>query len=233
VRNVGENLFRVELEGCVNCVPGSFFFLRIPGVGEKPFSPASDDPHVYYVRSVGPFTEAMTKLEPGSAISFRGPYGNGFPNPDKGDRIVLIAGGTGAAPIVMAGKKWHDAVIRAYAGFSSEIEPQLRDELTACLASPEIVVDPPGNPGEVVRFMAREMREQPMEFRDSLFFLCGPRAMMKAANEVITELAPNSRIFTAREDIMRCGIGICGSCGTGSGLRSCVDGPVMKPTEAG
>ncbi len=42
------------------------------------------------------------------------------------------------------------------------------------------------------------------------------------------KIAPD-RIFLAREDIMRCGIGLCGSCATEDGLRSCVDGPVMNP----
>ncbi|MDA8405791.1 MAG: hypothetical protein M0T73_02880, partial [Deltaproteobacteria bacterium] len=31
----------------------------------------------------------------------------------------------------------------------------------------------------------------------------------------------------SREDVMKCGIGLCGSCGTENGLRSCIDGPVF------
>ncbi len=50
--------------------------------------------------------------------------------------------------------------------------------------------------------------------------------MMSAAVKVVQAVTPNNRICIAREDIMRCGIGICGSCGTERGLRSCVDGPV-------
>ena len=55
------------------------------------------------------------------------------------------------------------------------------------------------------------------------------RAAVEALEDPASSGVPRDRIFTAREDIIRCGIGICGSCGTPSGLRSCVDGPVMLP----
>jgi hypothetical protein len=28
--------------------------------------------------------------------------------------------------------------------------------------------------------------------------------------------------------MVKCGIGLCGSCGTEKGLRSCIDGPVFR-----
>jgi dihydroorotate dehydrogenase (NAD+) catalytic subunit len=229
VRSAGGNLFRVELEDGHGCDPGRFFFLRLAGVGEKPFSPASDDPAVYYVRTVGPFTEALSRLQPGDEIQYRGPYGKGFLQLADADRVVLLAGGTGAAPTGMAGKILKDAVVRSYIGFSAQVEPWLQEELAASHPALSIVTDPPGNPGEVVRRLTRDLEDQPGLFRGCVMFMCGPGPMMRAAVEVVTRVAPDLRIYTAREDIMRCGIGICGSCGTPSGYRSCVDGPVMAP----
>jgi len=84
-------------------------------------------------------------------------------------------------------------------------------------------------PGEVIRHLGQDMNRDKHLYTECWAFVCGPATMMKAAVAVLNERVPNNRIYTAREDLMRCGIGICGSCGTSSGLRSCVDGPVMSP----
>ena len=90
-----------------------------------------------------------------------------------------------------------------------------------------MVIDAPGQIGRVVRSLAEDMKLKPEVYRQCLAFVCGPAAMMQAAVAVLGEQIAEDRIFVAREDIMRCGIGLCGSCGTNGGLRSCIDGPVM------
>jgi len=224
---LGDDMFRLALERGPRCDPGAFFFLRLPGVGEKPFSPASDVEPVYLVRKVGPLTAALEALRPGDALFMRGPYGKGFPEPPAGAPVVFVAGGTGVAPILMAARRWKSSETKAFLGFSRPTTPLLRKELQQSIPGCNIVIDPPDRVGEAVRALAQDMTAEPSGYRDGFAFLCGPSPMMRAAVAILSEQMPRERIFVAREDIMRCGIGLCGSCGTPSGLRSCVDGPVL------
>lgn len=228
-RPAGPDMFELRLENGPGCKPGNFFFLRIPGVGEKPFSPAADREPRYLVRPVGPFTRALEQLKPGDPLYMRGPYGKGFPDPPAGRGLILIGGGTGSAPIIMAARRWKSRVTKAFFGFSREPDLQLREELQHLVTDCTIAVDTEGKPGEVVHRLSEDIAENGGDYRDAEVFLCGPSLMMKSSVELLKRAVLAERIFTAREDIMRCGIGICGSCGTPGGLRSCVDGPVMAP----
>jgi len=227
--DVGAGIFKLRLEEGPSCDPGRFFFLRLPGVGEKPFSPVADQTPEYLVRNVGPFTAALQQLKPGESIYMRGPYGKGFPEPRDGKRLVLLGGGTGSAPLMMAANRWPDRVARAFFGFSREIGNEFRHEILSKVPRAIVVVDPPARVGEVTRSLIEDMAADPHLYEECQVFLCGPRPMMKLAVDILSTTVPSRDIFMGREDVMRCGIGACGSCGTETGLRSCVDGPVMHP----
>ncbi len=222
---IGDQMFRILLNCDIECDPGAFFFLRAPGVGEKPFSPGRLNPLEFYVRTVGPFTRHLESLQPGDELFVRGPYGRGFPEPGLSS-IVVIGGGTGIAPILMAAKKWSQQTLDVILGFSREITPAFRLKL-AKDSTAIIAIDDPNVVGSAVHELQRRL-EANYYPETTLFYVCGPSAMMSAAVDAISVRHPMDSIYIAREDIMRCGIGICGSCGTKTGLRSCVDGPVMN-----
>lgn len=228
---IGRNLFRLALETGLPCDPGQFFFLRLPDVGEKPFSPAAAVPAVYLVRTVGPFTSALANLKAGDSLYMRGPYGQGFPQPQPMRPLVLVAGGTGAAPLLMAAASGKKTIAAGFFGFSAEIAAPFRAEIMRAVPGARVVIDPPNHIGEVVKALKAHVLKETDLYTECLVFLCGPEPMMNAAVEALKDRVPRERIFTAREDIMRCGIGVCGSCGTSGGLRSCVDGPVMRSKE--
>ena len=225
---VGVGMFMLKLKDSTACRPGGFFFLRLPDVGEKPFSPMNDSEPTYLVRNVGPFTAALESLKPGDSIDMRGPYGQGFPDPEQGRPLVLVGGGTGAAPIILAGAYFRQSVSKAFFGFAGEPAKTLRDEILTRVPDSRIVIDPPGTIGEVVRVLQADMETDPELYQECAAFVCGPRPMMDAVADALKRYSPKGGIHLAREDVMRCGIGVCGSCGTETGLRSCVDGPVMR-----
>ncbi|MBM3300684.1 MAG: dihydroorotate dehydrogenase, partial [Deltaproteobacteria bacterium] len=225
----GEGLFRIRLQSGPPCEPGRFFFLRLPGVGEKPFSPADDLEPLYLVRTVGPFTRALAELRPGDAIYMRGPYGRGFPEPAGTRGLILLGGGTGAAPVMMAASRWGQAVARVFLGFSAPVKDWFQEEIRSVAAQARIVIDEPDRVGQVVESLAADLKANADLYREARVFICGPDPMMRAATKILEPIVPREQIFIAREDLMRCGIGLCGSCATGTGLRSCVDGPVMNP----
>jgi dihydroorotate dehydrogenase subfamily 1 len=225
---VGAGIFALKLKEGPACRPGRFFFLRLPEVGEKPFSPMNDLEPMYLVRNVGPFTAALESLRPGDPIDMRGPYGKGFPDPEPGRSLVLVGGGTGAGPVIMAGTFFRQSISKAFFGFAGEVTEEFNDEILTRLPGSRIVIDPPGTVGEVVRALQADMGANAALYRECAAFVCGPRPMMDAVVDALKQYSPKGGIHLAREDVMRCGIGICGSCGTETGLRSCVDGPVMR-----
>lgn len=226
-RQVSSNMFMLELETGVACRPGQFFFLRIPNFGEKPFSPMTDSKPAYLIRAVGPFTQKLSILEKGDAVYVRGPYGNGFEEPNPGEKLILLGGGTGAAPIIMAASKWSSSVLRTYLGFSCKIEGRFERRIRSLTPSLEILIDDPGRVGFAVEYIESKIEASSKGMENIAVYLCGPRSMMKRAGEVFSRFTRPDRIYIAREDVMRCGIGLCGSCGTEKGLRSCVDGPIL------
>lgn len=226
-KKIGPDLFRLELETGPSCGPGQFLFLRLPEIGEKPFSPMIDVKPVYLVKSVGPFTRKLSTLKTGETIYFRGPYGNGFKAPKRENKIILVGGGTGSAPILMAATKWRENVIEAFFGFSESFEDWFASEIKAIAPTAKICVDKPGEPGAVLELIEREVNDPNRDFRNVSIYVCGPSVMMKRTGNLFTRFVRPKEVYLAREDIMKCGIGLCGSCGTENGLRSCIDGPVF------
>lgn len=112
--NLGGGHFKVRLrfpETAVTPKPGQFVLLKMPpsrwpGLDPllfRPFSVYSYRPgyiEVFY-KVVGRFTRGLASLGPGEPVLLVGPLGNGFP-PDlnrSGDLLILVAGGTGVAPL--------------------------------------------------------------------------------------------------------------------------------------
>jgi hypothetical protein len=90
----------------------------------------------------------------------RGPYGKGFPEPQPDRPLILVSGGTGAAPIMLAAARWPAGVSRAFFGFSDLVSESFQDEILATVPSACIAIDPPGQIGEVVRLLADDMAMQ-------------------------------------------------------------------------
>ena len=86
------------------CAPGQFNMLGLPGLGEIPLSVTGGlDPDgwvTHTIRADGPVSAALVALEPGSALTIRGPFGAPWPLDDPPDYPVLIvAWGLGMGPL--------------------------------------------------------------------------------------------------------------------------------------
>ena len=77
-------------------------------------------------------------------------------------------------------------------------------------------------------FITELLKENLPEWKgkDIAFYNCGPPAMIKVANEIQKEYS--DKIYNSIDYVTKCGVGICGSCATKDGRRSCVDGPFLK-----
>ena len=86
--------------GTGNPRPGNYLMVWIPGSGQIPLSISSfrDGICGLTVKRVGATTEAMHRLNPGDLIGITPPLGSSFSM--KGNRILLVSGGIGIAPLL-------------------------------------------------------------------------------------------------------------------------------------
>src|SRR4030042_2145494 len=106
-----EKLFNIsfEDEGKQNnfkFLPGQFIELTIFGLGEAPFCLASNPNNKEFfelcVRNAGSISGALHRMEEGSRIGIRGPFGRGYFPFEKmrNHNVLLIAGGLGMVPLM-------------------------------------------------------------------------------------------------------------------------------------
>lgn len=95
VRSEAPLIRTYRLDRNLNPVPGQYLMLWIMGVDEIPMS--FSGPDTITVQSVGVATQAIFRMGAGSEVGLRGPLGNGFAL--KGNKILLIGGGVGTAPL--------------------------------------------------------------------------------------------------------------------------------------
>jgi len=212
-----------------NVLPGQFAMVWIPGVNELPMSVmVSDvkDQAALTVRKRGKSSTALYNLSEGQQIGVRGPYGNSFEIKDG--NILLIGGGTGLVPLmrlikfskpsnqitVLMGSQTKDEV------FFEETAKKLIHEKTHEI----IPITEDGSYGEkgyVTDVLEKLLEENTYD----AIYTCGPELMMYKT----VQMANKKGIFVqaSLERMMKCGVGICGSCCVNDDLV-CRDGTVFN-----
>eukprot|EP00759_Apiculatamorpha_spiralis_P048399 PhF_6_TR43623/c0_g1_i1/m.67014 len=254
IQKINPKLAIFTLDQSIACDPGQFIMVFVPGVGEKPFAPAWQQPCTLVVRDVGILTKhILNHMTVGDVLQIRGVYGTSFTVPPRrvhtmashlhpGTQYVLVGGGTGIAPLLLLAQCLsHQAVVpkanlHVFLGGRSATELYFLDEFNS-LATLHCATDD-GSSGEnpVVPFfkgtcvdlLALKLLEwsaMPNASTKYYFYNCGPERMMSAA-VAVQERYPFFVIEASIERYMKCGVGICGVCSC-DGLRMCVDGPIM------
>src|ERR1700690_1735096 len=95
-----ENLYRIQIIDPVerdrfDFRPGQFLMLELPGIGEAPFSisssPSRKGDVELCIRRVGSLTNFLSRVERGTHVGIRGPFGTSFPMEKMyGQNILLI-----------------------------------------------------------------------------------------------------------------------------------------------
>ncbi len=202
--------------------PGQFLHVAVGrGMLRRPFSVyRAGDGRIellYRVKGVG--TRAMAGWQPGTAVDLLGPLGVGFGAPEPDERILLVGGGIGAAPLAFYGDR-HQTAGAAILGFRSHAEVCAADRLQGAGYRVEITTD-------LVTVPLRALRS-----RFDRILTCGPWPMMAAVAAFAADLGV--RCEAALEKEMGCGIGACLGCVVETTdparpyARVCTEGPVMN-----
>ena len=210
------------LEAAVEADPGQFIMVWLPRVDEKPFSLVDADPVTITVARVGPFTEELHRLRIDDRIWFRGPLGQGFKL--RGERILLIGGGCGVAPLAFLAQR----AVGARRQVTAVIGAQSRTDLVfsqrfAELGCSVVLATEDGSAG--VRGLATDAAEPLLQRGEAdAVYACGPEAMLDRVLELCQSHDLPCQL--SLEKYMRCGLGVCGSCQR-EGMLVCCDGPVF------
>ena len=237
--------------------PGQFVNLWLPRVDEKPMSVAYCGPKEFWVTmfAVGPFSKKMHTLKAGDKVGVRGPYGHGF-SFKKGQRLVMMAGGYGAAPLyyltVEAAKKGCkiDFVIGARSKdhllYLSRIRKLKNVKLH--ITTDDGSVGLKGYNILVLEKLLEEGKRQKAKGRSAskkskgksqkakvrridCVYTCGPELMMKKISDMCFNAGVPAQISIER--YMKCGFGVCGQCCVDeTGERMCKEGPVVDNNRA-
>jgi dihydroorotate dehydrogenase electron transfer subunit len=221
----GPGLKSLYVPRTFDILPGQFVNLWLPGVDEKPFSvsDAAGGELELSIKAVGRFTEAVMKLRVGDWVGIRGPCGRGFEPMADG---VLVGGGIGIAPLRFLARRLRERGLRHRLLFG------VRNRQDLIFAADyargvELWSDDGslGAHGLVTEGLARMLETAP----PAVIYGGGPEPMLLKVRQLAR--AHRIPIQLTFERYMKCGFGICGHCCMdGSGLRLCVEGPVL--TEA-
>lgn len=204
--------------------PGQFYMIWIPDVDEIPMSVSyiENDVKGITFRKVGEATKALYNFKKGDKIGIRGPFGNGFKI--KKGKSLFVGGGTGIAMIAPTVEKAVAKNIDATVilGAKNKEEMFFEDRVKKSEAELHICTDD-GSLGE--KSLATERTNEIIKEKEfSTVYTCGPEVMMKK----LFDMCKNVAFQASLERYMKCGVGLCGQCCIGEGLRVCKEGPVFE-----
>lgn len=216
--------------------PGQFLNVEIKEASEiflrRPFSILDVDYQKntisLLVKILGRGSKKLTESRPGQIISAIFPLGRSFTLPQKDDRILLVGGGSGVAPMLFLSK------------ISGITPSQVSVLIGARSAKDHIDVSEyraygqffftteDGTLGEKGYVTNHPLFTNDLNSFDKIY-TCGPDPMMKA----IGRKAIEQNIFceVSLENMMACGFGVCLCCvqDTKAGHKCvCTDGPVFN-----
>lgn len=217
-------------------LPGQFVNIEIKDSNEvflrRPFSVFDADyTHNTFsiiVKILGRGSKKLTEIKAGELLSVILPLGKGFTIPSSGDRILLVGGGSGVAPMLFLAKK------------SGLVKKNVNLLLGAKTIDDHINVDEYAQYGNIY-FTSEDgskgekgfVTQHPV-FQNKIdnynkIYACGPDAMMKA----IAREAKKANVFceVSLENLMACGFGVCLCCiepTVKGNLCVCTEGPVFN-----
>ena len=214
---------------------GQFYMLRAMKTGillGRPISifHAEKTPHgvelQFLILVKGKGTQELCALEADDKIQLLGPLGNTFAKPEATDKVCIVGGGIGVAPV---------------AGFSENLNPNTYD-FYACFKSGSyglenvkaknlIITTDDGSVGTKGMVSAVLTAQKLKDEGYSVVYACGPTPMLAYIKAICQEA--NVKCWISMEARMACGMGVCLGCTiptTEGYKRCCKDGPIFDGT---
>jgi dihydroorotate dehydrogenase electron transfer subunit len=245
-----ENIFKLTLSSPLisqRAKPGNFVHIKV-----------NPDPHPLLRRAlsihavdrqkgefdvlfkvVGRGTMILSEKSSGDRLDILGPIGNNFSLPQKGDSVMLVAGGMGMAPLWFLFCNLINKIDKErlifFLGAKTKKEllyykklARLRDNLIVSTDDGSL-----GNKGLITEVFLREIKRRKNNLNKLMVYSCGPQEMLIKMAEISKEYDLSCQI--SLEGHMACGVGACWGCvvksKNGAYKRICIDGPVFDARE--
>ena len=174
----------------------------------------------------GKGTKELCSLDFGDLINLIGPCGNRFPVPEVkyfDQRVLIIGGGIGVAPVAGFAETLPDASYDFYASFKSGSYG-----LENLKANKLVITTDDGSVGVHGMLPAALTEETLREGNYSAVYACGPTPMLAYIQKICQ--AAGVKCWLSMEAHMACGVGVCLGCvidTTEGKKRCCKEGPVF------
>ena len=209
-------------------LPGQFAMVWVPEVNELPMSvmvQKEKGKAAFTVRKHGVASTGLYNIKAGEVIGVRGPYGNSFEI--REGKLLLVGGGTGLVPLIRLITKLKPSVeVTLLIGAKSKVEvffEELAKDFLKDISHKVFVTTEDGSYGEkgLVTDLVEKLTNQ---IKFDAIYVCGPEMMMYTAVKIAN--SKGMYVQASLERMMKCGVGICGSCCMGEDLI-CRDGTVF------
>jgi dihydroorotate dehydrogenase electron transfer subunit len=217
--------------------PGQFAQVRVDGSREtflrRPVSIHDVDYEKntikFLIQIAGKGTQTLSALKKDDSLNIIYPLGNSFSLPGKNEKILLVGGGCGVAPLLFLGKylKSHGYVPDILLGFRNSERIIEHEEYLK--TGNVFLTTEDGSKGEKGFVTGHSVLSSGTYRR---IYCCGPDSMMRAVAAYSKK--HDSECEVSLENLMGCGIGACLCCivDTVKGnLCTCTDGPVFNIKE--
>ena len=212
--------------------PAQFIMIWIPGVDYIPMSVANyEDSTISIFFSIrGEGTRVLAESE-GKILGVAGPFGKALPVSSRYE-YVLVAGGTGLAPIIRLAKELNElGLLKGVIWGTRTAEdagdvPSYFKEVTGysfSLCTEDCSMGFCGRATDLASLVIPR-------FKECEVIVAGPNDMLAAVANL--ELVLGRDPILIMESMVECGLGLCGSCVLGrTGLTLCKDGPAFRASQ--
>jgi dihydroorotate dehydrogenase electron transfer subunit len=229
----------------LTAIPGQFIMLRLDDQMDpllrRPFSI-----HQLILRDgvfkgiellykvVGTATQKFTQLQSGDRVDILGPLGNGFYIAEHVQRVFIVAGGIGVAPIPflishLLDKSIDRSQCKVFIGGKSKVDLLCSDDFDSLGISVRTTTDD-GSFGDQC-LVTDPVEIEISDSKPDVIYACGPMQMLSCIVGIAEKHGIECQVSI--ETMMACGMGACLGCAVESRkdpdryLHACSDGPVF------
>ena len=179
------------------------------------------------VRKAGEGTKALLELEKGEKVNLVYPMGNGFTVPEnKSQRLLLIGGGVGVAPLLYFGEVLKNASVEVNFLLGARSKNDLLELDEFKKRGNVYLSTEDGSEGEKGFVTTHSVLGEKWD----AISCCGPMPMMKAVARYAMENGVDCEV--SLENVMACGVGACLCCvedtADHGNVCVCKEGPVFN-----